>query len=88
MENVIKLSNVEGITTYLKALMTPKGETSDAYVLRTNMSYTECGYHDEKVYIKPKGGPLLVEGKPIPNTDKVVTSIVFERTMGYIIFVQ
>lgn len=86
MEKIIKLPNRYGDENYLKLLLRADGSESKTYVLKLCNPYIRVGEVDKnKKFIDPSGGPMIIEGEKLINTEKVVKSIDFTTGYGYTI---
>lgn len=86
MEDIIKLHSRGGVNNYLKKMKKPNGEESKTYVIKTDMPTLRMGYVEEnKKFIDPSGGPMIVEGYTLEEAGAIVKSIDFVVGYGYIV---
>lgn len=67
----LKINGVgnHGGNKYLKFLI-KEGKESNVAVLEGDILPSRCDYtHDNRFCVMPHGGPLLIEGEPIPNQE-------------------
>lgn len=86
MEKIIKLPNRYGDDNYLKLMPKADGSESKTYVLKLSTYYLRTGdVAPNKKFIDPPGGPMIVEGEKLANTEYTVKSIDFTTGYGYTI---
>lgn len=86
MEDIIKLHSRGGVNNYLKKMKKPNGEESKTYVIKTDMPTLRMGYVEEnKKFIDPSGGPMIVESYTLEEAGAVVKSIDFVVGYGHIV---
>ena len=89
MEDIIKLHSRGSVNNYLKKMKRSNGEKSKTYVIKTDMPTLRMGYVDEnRKFIDPSGGPMIVEGSLLEEANAVVKSIDFIVGYGYTVTVQ
>lgn len=81
MKDVIKLNSRYKENNYLKILKKPDGSESKTYVLKVSTPYFRVGTVDNKRFIDPSGGPMIVVGETLKEAEAVVKSI--DYTIGY-----
>ena len=82
MEKTIKLNSRGGEKNYLKLMTKPDGSESKTYVLKTTSPYLRTGLvENNKKFIDPSGGPMIVEGYLLEEANAVVKYI--NHVMGY-----
>lgn len=85
MEKTYKLKSRGGENNYLKLMKKPDGFESKTYLLKTENHYIRTGYlSDNKFYVDPSGGPMIVVGEELPDIGKV-KSIDLVYGYGYLI---
>lgn len=85
MEKIYKLKSRGGESNYLKLMKKPDGSESKTYLLKTENPYLGTGYlSNNKFYVDPSGGPMIVVGEELPDVGKV-TSIDLAYGYGYLI---
>lgn len=86
MNDVINLNSRGFEKNYLKRLKKPDNSESKTYMLNISSSYLRSGYVDDnKKFIDPSGGPMIVEGERLEEADAIVESIDFVTGHGYTI---
>lgn len=85
MKDIIKLNSRYKENNYLKILKKPDGSESKTYVLKVSTPYFRVGTIDNKRFIDPSGGPMIVEGSRLEEANAVVKSIDFIMGYGYTI---
>ena len=86
MEKIINLPNRYGDKNYLKLLPRTDGIESKTYVLKLSNPYMRAGKVDnDKKFIDPSGGPMIIEGEKLVGTEEIVKSIDFTTGYGYTI---
>lgn len=86
MEKIINLPNRYGDKNYLKLLPRTDGEESKTYVLKLSNPYMRAGKVDnDKKFIDPSGGPMIIEGEKLVGTEEIIKSIDFTTGYGYTI---
>lgn len=89
MEDIIKLHSRGSINNYLKKMKKPNGEESKTYVIKTDMPTLRMGYVDEnRKFIDPSGGPMIIEGSLLEEANAVVKSIDCIVGYGYTVTFQ
>lgn len=86
MNDVINLNSRGFEKNYLKRLKRPDNSESKTYMLNISSPYLRSGYVDNnKKFIDPSGGPMIVEGERLEEADAIVESIDFVTGHGYTI---
>ena len=86
MNDVINLNSRGFEKNYLKRLKKPDNSESKTYMLNISNPYLRSGYVDNnKKFIDPSGGPMIVEGERLEEADAIVESIDFVTGHGYTI---
>lgn len=86
MNDVINLNSRGFEKNYLKRLKRPDNSESKTYMLNISNPYLRSGYVDNnKKFIDPSGGPMIVEGERLEEADAIVESIDFVTGHGYTI---
>lgn len=66
MKDIIKLNTHDGSNNYLEKLP----NTINEYTLKTSIEFIRCGeVAENKKFVDPNGGPMLVEGEQLPAID-------------------
>lgn len=82
MDKVIKL-NSRG-KNYLQLMCAADGSESKTYMLKTDNMTIRAGYVEEnKFFIDPSGGPMLVVGEYLPEAKAIIKSIDHISGLGY-----
>lgn len=85
MEKQYKLRSRGDENNYLKLMAKPDGSESKTYLLKTETPYVGTGYlNDNRFYVDPSGGPMIVVGEELPDIGKV-KSIDLVYGYGYFI---
>ena len=86
MKDLIKLKSRDGTENYLKKLIKKDSSESLTYVLKTDVPYLRVGEVDnERKFIDPSGGPMIIVGNYLEEAKAVVKSIDFVEGYGWTI---
>ena len=86
MKDLIKLKSRDGTENYLKRLIKKDSSESLTYVLKTDVPYLRVGEVDnERKFIDPSGGPIIIVGDYLEEAKSVVKSIDFVEGYGWTI---
>lgn len=86
MKDLIKLMSRGGAENYLKKMIKKDGSESLTYVLKTDIPYLRVGKVDnERKFIDPSGGPMIVVGGYLEEANAEVDSIDFAEGYGWTI---
>lgn len=84
MDKVIKLRS-RG-RNYLQLMSAADGSESKTYMLKADSPIIRTGYIDDnKFFIDPSGGPMLIAGEYLPEAEAVIKSIDHISGLGYAI---
>ena len=85
MNDIIKLDSRYKENNYLKMLKKPDGSASKTYVLKVSTPYLRIGTVDNKKFIDPSGGPMIIVGENLKEAEAIVKSIDFVEGYGWTI---
>lgn len=85
MEDKIELKQTKEEHNYLTKLRKPKAEESYSYLLHTKSAFTKTGMTGNNArYIRPAGGPMIIEGEFLQEANAKVESISY-TSLGWVI---
>lgn len=86
MDEIIKLNSRGEENNYLKKLKRSDGKESKTFVLKVSSPQVSVGRNENNYnFIKPTGGPMLIEGFKCADIDATIKSIDFTIGYGYTI---
>lgn len=85
MKDIIKLNSRYKENNYLKILKKPDGSESKTYVLKVSTPYFRVGTVDNKRFIDPSGGPMIIVGDELKEAGAIVKSVDFVEGYGWTI---
>lgn len=86
MEKIIKLHSRGGTNNYLKLMNKINNSESTTYLLKSDIPNFRLGYiKNNKKFIDPFGGPMIVEGDILEEANAKVKSIDFVTGFGHTI---
>lgn len=86
MKDIIKLNSRCHENNFLKRLNKANKEESKSYLLKVSTPYIRSGYtNNNKKFIDPSGGPMIVEGEVLEEIGSEVKSIDYVFGKGYMI---